>query len=368
MLRQSTSTALDSLFPRRYWSPIPKIVIGAREAMRIATPVSKLVALVLLGLCSPLLAQTPPYRDTETDTAANPPLRPVSTTRELLGEHLADPAPTALAPEPPVPAAPRFGVTSRFDYSFLPGGGSSGFGINDFETSTKFTIPLGDVAPLWLTPGGAVRLWAGPESGSLGFGPDMPPQVYDLYLDIAWRPRLAEWLFLDLAFTPGLYTDFHNLDSSAFRPRGRGVAIVALSERFQFAAGILYTNRLQTLLLPAGGIIWSPNEDTKFTLVFPAPKISRKLWTSGDGTSWWAYLAGEFGGGTWAIRRADGADDAVDYSDLRLIFGLEAISSEARSFHLEAGYVFNRRISYSSGIPGDFDPSSTIMLRAGCSF
>jgi hypothetical protein len=268
-----------------------------------------------------------------------------------------------------VPSAPpEFAVEPKFDYTYLPGTGSQAFTINDFETSTKFTIPLGDLAPLWLTPGGAVRLWGGPQSGPPGVGPDLPPQVYDLYFDIGWRPRPKEWLFFDMVVTPGLYSDFHNFDSSAFRPRGRGSAIIALSERFQFVLGTMYTNRLQTKILPIGGILWKPDDDTKYTLLFPAPKIARRISTNDD-VSWWAYISGEFGGGTWAIQRDNGTNDAVDYSDIRVILGLEQITESGRNFHVEAGYVFSRRISYKSdNPPGNFDPDPTLMLRAGFSF
>jgi hypothetical protein len=329
--------------------------------MRTATFLAAL-SLTVFGTSATILAQGQSAQ----------PLYPVNSTREQLGEFLASPQPgTPAAPVPTdtaPPAAPGFELLSKFDYTFLPGGGKDGFGTQDVEASARFTIPLGDYAPLRITPGGAVRFWEGPVSGPFFFGPDLPAQVYDLYLDIAWRPRPAEWLFLDLAFTPGLYTDFRNVDSSAFRPRGRALAIVALSEQFQFVLGALYTNRLRTTVLPAGGVIWSPSEDTKFTLVFPAPKVSRRFLTTEDGTKWWGYLAGEFGGGTWAIRR-EGFDDTVDYSDLRVLAGVEAVRPGGASFHTEVGFAFERRIRTDSGLPaGDFTPNDAFVLRAGLSF
>ena len=65
-----------------------------------------------------------------------------------------------------------------------------------------------------------------------------------------------------------------------------------------------------------------PTEDTEFRLVFPAPRISHRIATV-DGTNYYLYLGGEFGGGTWAIRREDGRDDTVGYNDLRLLLGAE---------------------------------------------
>ena len=42
----------------------------------------------------------------------------------------------------------------------------------------------------------------------------------------------------------------------------------------------LYTNRIETKFLPAGGVIWNPDEDTHLLLVFPQPKLSRRLATA----------------------------------------------------------------------------------------
>jgi len=297
--------------------------------------------------------------------------RPTSTTRDVLGEErlgtqpVVPPPPTEAPPSP----APASSFLAKFDYTYLPDIGSDGFGIQDIEVSSKTTVNLGDPwGPIWVTPGFGVHCWQGPDSRfPCGCPVDMPGAVYDLYVDLGWRPRPYEWLFLDFQFTPGIYTDFHNTDSSMFRPRGRALAIVALSERFQMVAGILYTNRLRTTMIPAGGIMWKPNDDTQVDLVFPAPKISRRVLTTGE-TKWWAYVAGEFGGGAWAIERAAGFDDSVDYTDLRALVGVEAVSANNHKAHLECGYVFARRISYGSERPGSFDPTPTIVLRAGVSY
>ena len=44
-------------------------------------------------------------------------------------------------------------------------------------------------------------------------------------------------------------------------------AIVAFSPELQLAAGVLYINRLHAKIMPAGGVIWRPNEDTRYELL-----------------------------------------------------------------------------------------------------
>jgi hypothetical protein len=252
-------------------------------------------------------------------------------------------------------------------YTFLPGGTTDGLQINDVELSTTLAAALpGDLAPVLFTPGLGGHWWDGPAAERLPPGVDLPTHVYDAYLDIGWRPRLARWLFVDLGVTPGLYTDLRDVPAEAFQMRGRGVAIVAFSEQLQVVAGALYVNRNKTKVLPAGGVIWNPDEDTKLSMVFPAPKLSRRIFTARD-VPWWVYLAGEFGGGRWAVERADGASDSIDYTDVRVILGLEWTVPHGLKGHLETGYVFGRRVNFSSDTP-DFHPRDTWMVRAGISY
>ena len=65
-----------------------------------------------------------------------------------------------------------------------------------------------------------------------------------------------------------------------------------------------------TKVLPAGGFIWSPDEDTRLQVTFPQPKLARRVGAVG-GAGWWVYAAGEFGGGTWAYRTPAGAANVL---------------------------------------------------------
>jgi hypothetical protein len=144
------------------------------------------------------------------------------------------------------------------------------------------------------------------------------------------------------------------------------VGIVAFSPQWQVVAGMLYVNRLHTQVLPAGGVIWNPTEITRCELLFPQPKISHQLVALGL-PRWWAFVMGEFGGGTWTIERADGATDLADYRDFRLIVGLEWDGPAGVKGRFETGYVFNRALQYTSATPG-LKLDNTILVRAGISF
>jgi hypothetical protein len=245
---------------------------------------------------------------------------------------------------------------SKFDATWLPGSGQNGLAIVDVELTTTLKIDS-ILAPITITPYAAAHAWHGPSTVGL------PTELYDLNAEIGWRPRLAEWLFVDVAATPGLYTDFKRVAGNSFMMRGRVVGIVAFSERLQIAAGAMYVNRNLTKVLPAGGVIWNPSEETRLFLVFPQPKVSHRVLSVGD-TQMWAFLAGEFGGGRWQAESTRGENDSIDYTDWRLILGVESVYRERWRGHVDVGYVFNRRVNFAS-TDSDFRPSNTVMLRAG---
>ena len=114
------------------------------------------------------------------------------------------------------------------------------------------------------------------------------------------------------------------------------------------------------------GIIHSPNHLWRLEFVFPQPRFAYRI-LDGDASSTWVYVGGEFGGDTWAIQRTTGRNDVVTYSDWRLKFGIEWKAESGHHVYLETGYVFNRELEYRSR-RGDYDPSSTAMLRFGVTY
>lgn len=249
-----------------------------------------------------------------------------------------------------------------FNYTLLGNnGGVNKFGANEFEISTTMQFPLGyQLAPLEVTPGFGLHLWNGP-----GGTADIPGQTYDAWLDFAWNPVITPWFRAELAVRPGVYTDFNTFDSNSFRVKGKALAIFRTSPAWEIVGGIIYYDRFNLKLLPAGGVIWTPNPDTRFEIYFPKPKLASRLTTWGNTEFWW-YIGGEYGGDSWTIQRTTGMDDGFDYSDLRVYLGAEFLPASGltgRRGFAEVGFAFDREIEYLSG--QIVKPDDTIMFRAG---
>ncbi|QGJ69134.1 Hypothetical protein PBC10988_8000 [Planctomycetales bacterium 10988] len=237
----------------------------------------------------------------------------------------------------------------------------NGFEINSFDLSASLTIPFFyNQAPLTVTPGYTLTLVAGPDFV------DLPPQLHDAYVDVNWRPRIGPVVGFDLTVRPTISSDFHHLDEDSFRLPAVGLGLITLSPRTTIVLGVVYPDREDVDLLPAGGVIWTPNEDTRFEIVFPRPKLSQRLPTVGN-TDWWWYVQGEFGGGEWTIERdATGVEDIYSYYDLRLMLGLEFQRYQGAQGFFEVGYVFERELQFQT--LGTFGVDDTILFSGGISF
>jgi hypothetical protein len=257
----------------------------------------------------------------------------------------------------------------KMEYTWLPGNGANNLNMQDAEVQATAAIPFSyAMAPILLTPGFAFHFWSGPDGGyqAAPFIPDLPSRVYDAYLDIGWRPQVSPRLSFDIGVRPGVYSDFGAWDSNAFRIQARGLGIFAMSPQVQIVAGVVYIDRYFIKLLPAGGVIWTPNEDTRFEILFPRPKLAERLTTIGN-TDIWVYLAGEFGGGSWSIATQAGRQ-GVEYDDYRAILGVEWTTFAGFRGYLEGGYVFGRKLRFKSTYPEFSGLDDTGMIRLGLIF
>jgi hypothetical protein len=171
---------------------------------------------------------------------------------------------------------------------------------------------------------------------------------------------------LQAAIAPSVFTDSNNTGRHAFRLPGRALAFWKYSESLTLTGGVLYLDRDDVQAIPSAGVLWYPRDDWKFELVAPRPRIAWRF-SQDDGSARWAYLVGEFGGGTWAIRRASGVHDVATLSDYRLMLGYERKWTSGRSWAAEAGYVFSRQSEYTSGI-GDTDLPGAALVRLGATY
>ena len=253
-------------------------------------------------------------------------------------------------------------------FTFLPSGsGSHGFGVESIEGSATFQIPFLDGhAPLLVRPGAGIHFWQQPTFGQPLYTFGMPKTVYDLYVDVGWQPRVADWLVLDLGITPGIYTDFNNTGDEAFRLRGRAVGIFCYSEEFQIVAGTAALNRDRFNWIPVFGVLWNPSPEWRVNLVFPESKISYLAKRDGS-REWWVYVSSELGGGVWAVQRGGVLNDSVEYDDWRINLGVEWKSQYGVSGLVEVGYVFSRELFFQRP-DFVFNVNNTVMLRVGLIF
>ncbi len=249
-------------------------------------------------------------------------------------------------------------------------------GITRLELSSTFAVPMfyNIETPLLITPGFAFNWLQGPLSdpAAVPRGPDLPPRLYDAYLDFAWYPRVNQWLGAELGIRTGVWSDFDHVDTDSIRILGRGLASVSLTPQLDILFGVVYLDRLDVKILPAGGVYWRPTPEWDAYLVFPNPKV-RKFWANIGNTKVYWYAAGEYGGGSWTVDRPAaganaGIEDQIDINDIRVIGGVEWETQTQIRGHVEAGYVWDREILFRSGMPGDFKLDDTVMLRAGIDF
>lgn len=298
-------------------------------------------------------------------------------------------SPYAPSPYAPVPYAPApstlypegiqfpqsnfsFGQTLKFmqdirgRWTWLAPIGDRFIGVNDVETNVTFAVPFFQTtSPLMITPGFAIHFWQGPVTEAPLFA-DLPANTYDAYLDSAWYPQVTSWLSAQVGVRIGAYTDFNTFNTNSIRIMGRGLGVVRLTPTLQIAAGVVYIDRVLIKILPAGGLIWVPNPDARYEILFPNPRGSRR-WTTLGNTDIWVYVTGEYGGGSWTAQRAMGVNEQFDYNDVRVSLGIESFGLRGLHAFFEVGYVGDRKIVYRFN-PPNYPASDTIMLRAGATY
>ncbi len=296
-------------------------------------------------------------------------------------------APPLLPQDPTMPVFPgppsdtittwkRFLQEMRMDYVWIPGTASNEFGVNDVDLTAEFAIPFlrNPQTPLLITPGFTFHWWNGPV---FAVAPALPPRAYSAYLNAAWNPQLTRVLSGELAFRVGVYSDFSEVVNESIRYQGYGYGLVALSPSFQLKAGVIYLDRNKIKLLPAGGVIWTPNDDVRFEILFPNPKLAIRL-PGYSTTEWWFYARGEYGGGAWTVETAYfGMTPLVeiDYNDLRFALGVDFQTVRGLNGLFEVGITFEREIFYPRlpDPPGPpfshtFRPDPTVFVRAGLAY
>ena len=190
---------------------------------------------------------------------------------------------------------------------------------------------------------------------------DMPPRVYDFGLGYQHRDQLGVFAY-DVAFSVVASSDFEGSAREGIRYPGHAVGFLTIAPATDLVFGLDYVDRGDFKLLPVGGLIVTPNSSVRLEAVFPRPRVVFRLTEEHE-----LYVGGELGGGTWAIERIDYTEDLATYRDLRVCIGLQTTDADGHRTGVEIGYLFDRRLEYTSGV-GDYSPNDTVMIRLGRTF
>jgi hypothetical protein len=294
---------------------------------------------------------------------------PQDLTEPLLPDDVAPPGQPPQEFEPPagrtLPPGAKPGPLQQaiFTLTELPRLGTEGLGLLTLDTSLTIGMPAPTVnSPLLVTPGFGTT-FIDEVSGPMD--PGLPSQLYESWLQARWLAKIGDRFGVDLAVAPGWYSDFINDSAQAFRITGHGFGAWEAREDLRVVAGVIYLDRYDVNILPAGGLLWTPADDRRFELIFPRPRLAWRVKES-DRAAQWLYLAGEFGGNQWAVRRDSGANDVVVYHDYRLLFGWERRPADLGvNWRLETGWVTGRLVEYYITDTADYRPSDTFLVRGG---
>lgn len=247
-------------------------------------------------------------------------------------------------------------------YGVIPGSSTNGLGIKTFDLLGTFAVPIdGMDHVITLTPFFRMdQLNANP-------GLDVPDALYEAGVKSFWKKVMNDRLTTLVLFTPSVRSDFQS-SQDAFKLFGMALLQWKLvPDKLSMTGGAIYTGRQDFPVLPMMGLLWTPSPLWKLDIQFPSPRLSRRLMKDSGNSETWGYLAGVFGGNTWAVRRANGTDDQLTLRDLRLVLGVEHLLAENRGVFVETGLVFNRSMEYAN-TPGLTNFGDALLLRAGIQF
>ena len=240
--------------------------------------------------------------------------------------------------------------------------------LTEVEASTTAYLAnfMGIPHGLRVTPGFAFHWTDGPQGPTF---PHVPGRLYSGYVDLGLEPKFSQYFGAELSARIGIYSDFQAFNEDSIRLLGTAVGVFQTTPTVSLKLGAAYIDRVRIKLLPAAGILWTPNPQTRWDVFFPAPKLSNYWTTIGNRQVWW-YLGGEYGGGSWSIERETSPPrtDRIDINDVRIYVGVEWWSLNRYYAFLELGYVFDREVVFYR-VPGDTENlDDTFMVRGGVSW
>lgn len=270
----------------------------------------------------------------------------------------------------------RFGWQSQADVGYLPkettspDRGLGQFGIFEFNTEFRYTVPTVMQHIFSIAPQFNLRSWDGPGTSSPaaianGFTP-LAGEAYRFGLDLRLTSPTQGPYTLELDFNPSIGTDFERgLESEGWMFDSRGALFVRTSPQYMLVLGAMFLDRVDDQVLPYAGIVYTPNQRMEIRALFPKAEIN---WFIGApcGVPQWLYLAGEYHIEAYqvAVNSPGQAVNQIQLEDWRVMLGVRSEHGSMTSF-LEGGWVFGREVEFLRKATPGFDISSGFIARFG---
>lgn len=268
------------------------------------------------------------------------------------------------------PQPQRFGWETRLDVEWIPGADTSSPALGDVEVlgvdlEAEYTAPTN---PGWVfswAPQFNYRSYQGPTGDPSRV---LPGSAYRFGLDLALQTTSPGGCTFEFGFTPAIASDFdHSISDDAIQLDGRAVAYWRVAPDWMWVIGATYWDRVDDIVLPYAGAVWTPDDRWEFRLIFPKPRASLFLGTP-NGVPTWVYVEGEYRVesyevGLGSIPMTSESSAKAQLSDIRVVGGFRWEAGWLTTF-IEGGYVFDRKVEYTS--PGrGFDIDDQFIGRLG---
>lgn len=259
--------------------------------------------------------------------------------------------------------------TERIDAFYMAEAGTStpttgDFGMSGIDLNKDFPVSVAGNWVFTTSMDYGARFLSGPFGGPTNS--HLPGNLHRFGLGFKLAsPMTYGWGF-EAAIEPWLATDFGGLSRDAFLIDGHVAALWQWSPQLMWIFGVSYWDRVDGIVLPYGGLVWTPNEFWEFRLVFPKPRVTAFIGAP-LGVPTWAYASAEYHVEAYEVNSlAGGQSSRVQFSDWRAMGGLRWETPRYTSF-VEAGYVFDRKVKFGQ-YGGNFNIDPGFMTRIGVRF
>src|SRR5690606_35496844 len=146
-----------------------------------------------------------------------------------------------------------------------PFGSLGDWGIMEVDTEKELIMPIWNNYVFGFAPQFNYRSWDGPGTGPFP-GVDSNMFRFGLGLKLA-TPDYNGWN-AEIGFNPAFASDLHNPDfSDAMQWDGHAVLFWRMTPSWMWAAGAEYWDRVDNLIVPLAGAVWTPNDIWEFRLI-----------------------------------------------------------------------------------------------------